>query len=285
MAETIDHANDDTDSGRGRRGKVYDIPASGRGIDVALMLGLLAAFALIATAMSLGGSAGSFVNTPSLLIVFCGTLAVTMVSFTVRETISGFFSVAAAIFAISTNARRACQRIIRLADIARGSGILALDALLPKLGNEPFLQRAVALAVDGAPPQDIDNILSSEIDAIVQRQTRQADVLRRAAEVAPAMGLIGTLVGLIQMLANLDDPSTIGPAMAVALLTTFYGAIMAYMVFSPLASKLERNTAELTTINQIYRTGAISIARQENPRRLIALLNTVLPASQRLKDD
>src|SRR3546814_10457455 len=108
--------------------------------------------------------------------------------------------------------------------------ILALDQVLPRLAAEPFLQRAVAMAVDGTAAEKIQTVLGTEIEANAERLARSSDVLRRAAEVAPAMGLIGTLIGLVQMLANLKDPNAIGPAMAVALLTTFYGAVLAYMV-------------------------------------------------------
>ena len=102
-------------------------------------------------------------------------------------------------------------------------------------------------------------------------------------EFSPAMGLIGTLIGLVQMLGNLGDPSTIGPAMAVALLTTFYGAVLANMVFLPLASKLERNSKEEALVSNIYLMGAASIGRQENPRRLEMLINSLLPPSQRVR--
>ena len=108
-------------------------------------------------------------------------------------------------------------------------------------------------------------------------------VLRKMGEFSPAMGLIGTLVGLVQMLGHLDDPSTIGPSMAVALLTTFYGAVLANIVFLPLASKLERNSAEETLVNNVYLMGAASIGRQENPRRLEMLLNSVLPPAKRVR--
>ncbi len=112
---------------------------------------------------------------------------------------------------------------------------------------------------------------------------KSAGVFRKAAEVSPAMGLIGTLVGLVQMLGNLEDPSSIGPSMAVALLTTFYGAILAHMVFSPLASKLERNSDEEALVQNFYLLGAASIVRQENPRRLEMVLNALLPPASRLR--
>jgi chemotaxis protein MotA len=117
----------------------------------------------------------------------------------------------------------------------------------------------------------------------VQRHHKSASVLKKAAEFAPAMGLIGTLIGLVQMLGNLDDPASIGPSMAVALLTTFYGAVLANMVFSPMASKLERNSGEEAIVNSIYVMGASSIGRQENPRRLEMLLNSVLPPAKRIQ--
>ncbi|HLF58773.1 MAG TPA: MotA/TolQ/ExbB proton channel family protein, partial [Alphaproteobacteria bacterium] len=115
------------------------------------------------------------------------------------------------------------------------------------------------------------------------RHIKGASVLRKGAEVAPAMGLIGTLVGLVQMLGRLDDPGTIGPAMAVALLTTFYGAVLANVVLAPLASKLERNSREELLVKHIFLMAASSIARQENPRRLEMLLNSVLPPSKRVQ--
>jgi chemotaxis protein MotA len=108
-------------------------------------------------------------------------------------------------------------------------------------------------------------------------------VLRRASEVAPAMGLIGTLVGLVQMLGSLSDPSAIGPAMALALLTTFYGAVLGNVVLSPLAAKVERAAEEDALVKTLYTIGAVSIARQENPRRLEMLLNAVLPPGKRIQ--
>src|SRR3546814_15223968 len=113
------------------------------------------------------------------------------------------------------------------------SDLLALDQVLPRLAAEPFLQRAVAMAVDGTAAEKIQTVLGTEIEANAERLARSADVLRRAAEVAPAMGLIGTLIGLVQMLANLKDPKAIGPARAGALLDPFSGPVLAYMAATP----------------------------------------------------
>ena len=143
--------------------------------------------------------------------------------------------------------------------------------------------KSVRLLVAGVPANDLERILRNELQSITNRHLKSANILRKAGEISPAMGLIGTLIGLVQMLANLDDPSAIGPAMGLALLTTFYGAVLANMVFNPLAAKLERNSREEEMVNTIYMMGATSMARQENPRRLEMMINTVLPPSKRLK--
>lgn len=254
----------------------------GPGIDFATLLGAVGAFTVIALAMALGGSPEAFVDVPALLIVFGGTFLVTTISFSFDEIIKSQGIMFRALVFNSEVPDSAALRIMALADAARRNGVLALEKHLPALGQERFLLHAIGLIVDGNPTEEIERVLNSEIQATADRHLRAAGVLRRAGEVAPAMGLIGTLVGLVQMLGNLEDPATIGPAMAVALLTTFYGAILANMVFLPLASKLERNSQMEIRINQIYALGAASISRQENPRRLEMFLNTILPPGRRV---
>jgi chemotaxis protein MotA len=124
--------------------------------------------------------------------------------------------------------------------------------------------------------------MRKDMNATIGRHQKGANIMKKAGDIAPAMGLIGTLIGLVQMLGNLDDPSSIGPSMAVALLTTFYGAVLANMVFMPLAAKLERNSGEEELLNSVYMVGAVSIGRQENPRRLEMLINSILPPSKRV---
>ena len=257
-------------------------PSGGMGVDWSLIMGVSTAFILLTSAVALSGSLSSFFNLPALLVVFVGTFAVTMTSFSLIETVGIIRVLLGAMFPGSRTPGQAAQTMLSLTAIARRHGMLSLDNVLDRIQPTPLLERAVAMAVDGATADEIETVMSSEIDANSERNSRKASLLRRAAEVAPAMGLIGTLVGLIQMLANLDDPSTIGPSMAVALLTTFYGAILAYMVFAPLAVKVERNAQEETTIATIHMLGAMSIARREHPRRLETLLNTILPPNQRL---
>ena len=259
-----------------------DAPRRAANIDFATLIGVSGAFTLIALAMIIGGSSGSFVDLPALLIVGAGSFLVTTISFSFDEVMSAQRIMLRTLVYHAEHPDRAAEQMLYLADRARRVGALALESELPSLGRSPFLYRAISLVVDGTPPDEVEQVMSGEVQATALRHQRSTGVLRRAGEVAPAMGLIGTLVGLIQMLGNLDDPSSIGPAMAVALLTTFYGAILAHIVFFPLANKLERNSDVETMVNHIYALGAASISRQENPRRLETLLNTILPPARRV---
>ena len=265
-----------------RRGLGTSPEAAAATIDVATLLGVSGAFLVIGAAMMLGGSPGSFVDLPAILIVVGGTFLVTMVSFSVAEVMQAQRVMLRAVVYHAESPRNAALRILYLADAARRNGPLALEKELDASHHTGFLAQAVSLVIDGFPAEEVEHILGRERHATSERHVRSAGVLRRAGEVAPAMGLIGTLVGLIQMLGNLQDPAAIGPAMAVALLTTFYGAVLANMVFHPLATKLERNSDVEAMVNQIYAIGAASISRQENPRRLEMTINAILSPVQRV---
>jgi chemotaxis protein MotA len=254
-----------------------------RAMDFSTLVGLGAGILLIAVAAVMGGSAAAFFDGPALLIVVGGTAAVTAVSFTVQELANAWRSIVRTFSKPKIGPREAAFMIMKLAERSRKNSVLALQAGLPELQGEPFLKKAVALVRDGTDVDQIEKLLTSELNAMVDRHRKSAAVLRRAAEVSPAMGLIGTLVGLVQMLGRLNDPATIGPAMAVALLTTFWGAVLANMVFTPLANKMERNSNEEALVNSVYTLGAASIGRQENPRHLEALINTLLPPAHRIR--
>lgn len=252
------------------------------GFDFATVLGLLSGFGLLVTAMVLGGAPAAFFDLSSLLIVLGGTFAVTMVCFSLEDIARAQMVMAKTVFHRLPDPAQTAYRLVELAELARRDGVLGLESRLRQLGEEPFLHKALSLVVDGTPGEDLDRIMRHELMAMTTRHEKSASVFRKAAEVAPAMGLIGTLIGLVRMLGSLDDPSTIGPSMAVALLTTFYGAILSNMVFGPIASKLERNSSEESLLQNFYLLGAGSIGRQENPRRLEILLNTQLPPTKRL---
>ena len=255
-------------------------------LDLATLFGLFGAIGLICAAIyipPLDLHIGAFIDPRAILLVVLGTFAVTAVSYSVQEVIQAQPIMLRTLFRPSHTPNEAAMQTLQLAERARRRGILQLQSELYGLRAEPFLHRAMTMLVDGIAVEEIERNLTFETHAMMQRHVRSTGILRRAAEVSPAMGLIGTLVGLVQMLGSLNSPDRIGPAMAVALLTTFYGAVLANVVFLPLASKLERNSATELLINQIYILGSLSIGRQENPRRLELVLNTILPANQRVK--
>lgn len=259
------------------------IPPPSTGVDLATIVGLVCGFGLVATAIYLGGSPGSFINIPSMLIVIGGTLAVTTMCYSIREMLRALNTVTKALFYSRREVGDAAFQVLQLAELARRKGVLALQPMVDALGREPYLQKGLSMAIDGTPGEEVEAIMRRNLQATTQRHHKSANVLRRMAEFSPAMGLIGTLIGLVQMLGNLQDPASIGPSMAVALLTTFYGAVLANMVFMPIAAKLERNSNEEAMINTIYMMAASSVGRQENPRRLENLINSILPPENRIQ--
>lgn len=247
------------------------------------LAGLVCGIAILAVAIGLGGSPGSFINAPSILIVIGGTVCAVIVSFSPGDVADSMKLAKNALSRPLPDVSEAAVRLLHLADIARQRGVLSLQAVLPDLADNTFLHKGLSLAVDGLSGAEVEAIMMHDLHAAAERRAIGVGVLRRAAEYAPAMGLIGTLIGLVQMLSHLDDPAAIGPSMAVALLTTFYGAVLANLVLAPLAAKLERDGSEDMLINQIFVMGTVSISRQENPRRLEILFNSVLPPSRRVQ--
>ncbi|PCI99719.1 MAG: biopolymer transporter ExbB [Alphaproteobacteria bacterium] len=251
--------------------------------DFATILGLLLSFGLIIGAIAMGQSDAQFFNLPSVLIVILGTITATCTSYTGAELAQSGGIIARAAVRPVRNFPALAKSMMDLATIARKKGLLFLSNYEKETKKEPFLKHAMGIVIDGYSENDVRRILQQDIDLEEERQKRAASILRRASEVAPAMGLIGTLVGLVQMLANLENPDTIGPAMAVALLTTFYGAILGSIVMSPLAAKIEKNADDEVTAKTMVLRTAMSIIKQENPRNLEMLINALLPPSQRIR--
>ena len=252
-------------------------------IDLATILGLLLAIALIIGAIALGQSNANFFNVPSLMIVVFGTMAATAVSFTGEELKNAGTTLRQSWKRRVQNPSKLASSLIDLSVSAKKKGVLVLSSYESELSKDPFVARAVQMVIDGYQAKDIDFLLSQEIDAQAERHKRATNITRRASEVAPAMGLIGTLVGLVQMLADLENPETIGPAMAVALLTTFYGAILGTVVMAPLSVKLEKRSKDEAMLKNLTRIACISMASQDNPRKLEMLLNSELPPSKRIR--
>tara|TARA_Y100000780_G_scaffold231177_1_gene255666 strand:+ start:182777 stop:183547 length:771 start_codon:yes stop_codon:yes gene_type:complete len=250
-------------------------------LDLATIFGLLIGFVFVAIAIALGGDVAGFINPPSILIVIGGTFAITTVSFTIPEIMRAQGIVARMLVFKLPNASEEAKSMVELAQKARVNGILNIQADIDAL-NDTYVQQGLMLAIDGVNPEAVATIMEDDTESMMERHERTISILRRSAELAPAMGLIGTLIGLVQMLGNLSDPSAIGPAMAVALLTTLYGAILANMVFTPLASKMEKNSRAEVELRRIYATTVQSVAKQENPRQLEVMLNAILPPAGRV---
>lgn len=250
-------------------------------MDLATVFGLIAGFGLVAVAVAMGGSVAAFFDVPSLLIVVGGTLAVTLTCFSVSEFFKTPQVLLRALFFKIADPTNEARLLLEFAQKARAKGLIALQKDLGVIDDE-YLRQCLALAADGVAVDALEHTMRNDTSSMLERHQQGISILRKAGDVAPAMGLIGTLIGLVQMLGNLSNPEAIGPAMAVALLTTFYGAVLANMVFIPLANKLERNSNAEYLLRRLYHVGVISVAKQENPRQLEVMLNTILPPTQRI---
>ena len=252
------------------------------GLDLATVIGLLVAVVLVLAAIFQGAAPGGFIDYPSLMIVLGGTAGLVMTCYSFAKLKIGLRQVKSAFLSKNLPPQQVATLLLTIADQARKKGVLSIQEMLIALDNQPLLQQGLGMVVDGAQAEAVKEIVVQSIATEEDEAAISGTILRKAADLAPAMGLIGTLIGLVQMLANLDDPNSIGPAMAVALLTTFYGAVLANMFFTPLATKLDQNLENKTKISTMYIHAIDSIARQDNPRRLEMMLNTVLSDSEKV---
>jgi len=251
-------------------------------MDIATIIGLGSAFGLIIASIMLGGSVGMFLDIKSVLIVVVGTFAVLFVFFPLKDALSLGKILMKTLFNKNYEPDEFVEQMVNFGKLVRTEGILALEEA-GKDVKDPFFRNGLMLAIDGTETEQIVAQLEGEIDALEDRHKKGADMLAALGMVAPAMGLIGTLIGLVLMLQNMSDPSSIGPAMAVALLTTFYGAILANVVFNPMASKLRARSASESLYNRIILIGIQSISKGDNPRIIESRLNSLLPPAKRVK--
>jgi len=251
-------------------------------VDLATLLGLIIALGFITGAIVTGGSITLFINPPSLLIVIGGSIAVVLMQFTLGQFFGAFKVAMKAFVHRSVNAIELIEQAVILSNIARKEGIMALES--QKIDN-PFLNKGIQLSVDGHRPDLVRKMLSKDISLTIQRHENGQKIFRALGHVAPAMGMIGTLIGLVQMLANMDDPKSIGPAMAIALLTTLYGAVIAYAVALPLADKLELRSQEERTNRTLILETISGIQEGMNPRVLEELLKAFIPEGQRENEE
>lgn len=250
-------------------------------MDIATVVGIIASFMLLIIAILMGSSLVVFVNIPSVLVVVGGTICATMINYPLKDVI-GTISVAKnAFFAKALTYGEIIANFVNYANKARKEGILALESSLPEIQDE-FLKKGLQLTIDGLEPQSITEILETEISFIEDRHSLGAEIFQSMGTFAPAFGMIGTLIGLVQMLQSMDDPSTIGPSMAVALLTTMYGAVLANVIFLPLSGKLRTRSKEENMVKEMILQGIISLSRGDNPRIIEQKLHSFLPPTLRV---
>ncbi len=250
-------------------------------MDIATFIGIIASFSLLVIAILMGSGLGVFIDIPSVLIVLGGTICATMINYPLKDVIRSISVAKNAFFSKSLTFGEIIANFVNYANKARKEGILALESSLPEIQDE-YLKKGLQLTIDGLEPQAITDIMETEISFIEDRHKLGADMFQSMGTFAPSFGMIGTLIGLVQMLQQMDDPSKIGPSMAVALITTFYGAVLANVIFLPIAGKLRTRSKEESLLKQIVLQGIISLSRGDNPRIIEQKLHSYLPPNLRV---
>jgi len=234
-------------------------------MDIATVVGLLAGIGLVSTTVLLGGHPLVFFNLPSGILVLGGTLASTLLNYPLGDVLSVLTTVKNAFVHKVRPPESLIEEIVRLSGIARREGILSLE-MRRRTIDDSFLERGIQLAIDGATPELIKDVMTTEIAFMEDRHALGQSILLAMGMYSPAFGMIGTLIGLVQMLIVMDEPSKIGSGLAVAFLTTLYGALLAYVLFLPAAGKLKVRTANEILLKEIVVEGILSIQSGDNPR-------------------
>ncbi len=235
---------------------------------------------LLSIMLAPGASLGAFIDYPSMAVVVGGAIAASCIAFPLK-TLLQFPKVLKKIFKPDTpDAKPVIKQLVECAEIARRDGVLALESKTQEI-EDPFLLLGIQMAVDGTDAELMEKILRSEMEAVAQRHKTGKSLMETLGRYAPAFGMIGTLIGLIIMLGNMDDPEAIGPGMAVALITTLYGAIVANLIFLPFADKLGFYSKRELEVREIILRGLLAIQEGDNPRVLEQKLKICLPKSER----
>lgn len=245
------------------------------------VLGILAGAIFIVISILLDGNLMSFFDLPSVFIVLGGVIASTIANYSWKQFLSIGKMTVVAFSKDKFNYKKSIDDLIRLANIARREGILALEEEANSL-DDPFLKKGIILVVDGSDPELVKNILETELNFIEERHSQGQAVFYSMSSYAPAYGMIGTLIGLINMLEHLDTPDTLGASMAVALVTTFYGVVLANLFFTPIAGRLKEKTEHEVKHKEMLIEGVLSIQAGENPRIIEEKLKSFLSQKEQV---
>ncbi len=234
-------------------------------MDIASIIGVFSGMGFVLGTILIGGPLTSFINIPSILIVMGGTVAATLVGFPLSDFL-GVFKIGIKVFMFKIEKPEdIIANLVEISNKARKGGLLSIEGDI-QTTPDPYLAQALQMTVDGVKTGDIAAIMQKKMSLTKKGLDKGSDMFSSMGAYAPAFGMIGTLIGLVQMLANLDDPSSIGPKMAVAMITTFYGAVLANLFFIPMSDKLAgRNEEEITNMNIVFE-GILSIREGEHPK-------------------
>ena len=253
-------------------------------MDIASFIGVVSGLGFVLGTILLGGSILMFWNIPSILIVMGGTIAATMIAFPMSDFLTMFrFGLKVFLFKIE-RPEDIIANLVEISNKARKGGLLSIEGDIQSTGD-PYLAQALQMTVDGVKTGDIAAIMQKKMQLTKKGLDTGSNIFGSMGAYAPAFGMVGTLIGLIQMLANLDDPSSIGPKMAVAMITTFYGSVMANLFFIPMSDKLSgRAEEEIINMNIIFE-GILSIREGEHPKLMEDKLNIYLMDGAKTEDN
>jgi chemotaxis protein MotA len=249
-------------------------------VDIGTIIGLVVAFLSVGLAVVLGGDPLALINIPSIVVVVGGALGAVIAAFPLSKMTKAHTVIMKSIFNETPDVEGVIRDLVKFAEIARREGILSLENHIGDM-KEEFVVRGIKMAVDGTDPELIRVIMETELEGLMDRHMQGKMILDQFAKYAPAFGMIGTLLGLIFMLGSMEDPSAIGPSMAVALITTLYGAIIANAFAGPLADKLYQNDQAEVLMKTVIIAGVMAIQSGDNPRVVESKLLTYLPPSAR----
>lgn len=252
-------------------------------MDIASILGLVICFILVLFGILWGNDVSAlmrFVDVPSALITFGGAFCCILASYTLENFFGGLKSIGLIFKVSDMNIPETIQKIIDLSNVARKEGLLSLEEAAGDI-DDPFLQKGILLVVDGTDPELVRAIMETELISMEDRHKSRIGFWDDLGAMGPAWGMIGTLIGLVNMLQDMDDPSSIGPSMAVALITTLYGSLLANWICAPVASKLKSKNADEMMMKEIEIEGLLSIQAGENPRVIEEKLKSFLAPKDR----
>ena len=249
-------------------------------MDIATVFGIILGVVCTVVSILISGKLGSFYDVPSIFITLGGGIASTLISYRVGEVVKVFKVVGHAFKNKSSSAMDTIALMVKLSEKTRREGLLAIESELEQIG-EPFIKRSLQLVVDGVESETIKDYMNMEIANMEARHNKGVSIFKTMGALFPAWGMIGTLIGLIIMLEQLTDPASIGPAMAVALITTFYGSVLANFICSPIANKLKIKSDEEIQLKEMIAEAVISIQAGENPRMMEYKLRVFLKPDER----